>query len=150
MIEDPAFAAAQRLAPEPEKREDATAEAWLKHYAALAMAAHAAFRNALPGIRAKREDYGPELGYLVTIGVTATAAAIALSSPSHEAAAKEIWDLTPELGALNGEYVDWLADLLDNLGINPADIERHYEAADFNSVSRPAEGVAVHAWAAAE
>lgn len=135
MSTHPAFAAADRLAPAPEKREAATAEQWLKHYAALAMAAHAAFRDALPALGAAPTG---DLGYLVTIGTAATAAAVALSMPPATAAAL-IWELTPELGALNGEYVDWLADLLDTLGINPADIERHYDAADFASASLAAE-----------
>lgn len=139
-----AFAAAERLAPLPETREEATTEVWLKHYAALAMAAHAAFRDAISGPR--QTEPRPELGYLMEIATSATAAAVALSTPVSGAPGL-IWDLAPELGALNGEYVDWLAILLDNLGINPADIERHYEAADFNSVSRPRPGVVEHAWA---
>jgi hypothetical protein len=148
-----AFAAADRLAPVPETREEATAEVWLRHYAAQAMAAHAEFRSALPSIDSPPASR-PELGYLVTIAVASTVAAVALSTPPATAASL-IWDLTPEAGALNGEYVDWLADLLDHLGINPADIDHHFEAADFNSVSRPAVGVAAssrataswHAWA---
>jgi hypothetical protein len=136
MSDHPAFDAAERLAPQPETREEATTEAWLRHYAAQAMAAHAAFRDALPPMWPSPDmESRPELGYLVTIGVASTTAAIALSTRPADVAGL-IWDLTPEAGALNGEYVDWLADLLDHHGINPADIERHYNAADFNSVSR--------------
>ncbi len=53
----------------------------------------------------------------------------------RETAAEVIWNLTPELGALNGEWEEWLVDTLDEHGINPADIDPDYEAADFNSPS---------------
>jgi len=128
---------AERLAPTPDSR-DATVEDWIRSYAALGLAAHAAFRATLPslrpgGVRGSR----PDLGYLITIAVSSTAAAVALDTP-REAVTQELWALTPEAGALNGEYIDWLTDTLDRLGINPADLDPGFDAADFKSPSRPA------------
>lgn len=136
-----AFDVAARLAPQPTKRLDELGvggerEAeWNAHYAALALAAHAEFRAALdtlgsspaPGSR-------PDLGYLMMIATSATAAVVALGPQDH--LGQRLWDLTPECGALNGEYIDYLADLLNKYGVNPADIYRWFDAADFESTSR--------------
>jgi hypothetical protein len=130
-MEHPAFTAAHRLAPLPAEREDATILAWTRHYAGLALAAHAAFYDA-------SETPGPELGWLSTIAGTATAAARAVSDRGM-AVGGALWDLTPELGALNHEYEEWLVEVLDNLGVNPADIDPRYHAADFRSPSWPEE-----------
>lgn len=129
----PAFTAAERLAPEPVSRDAAAAETWTRHYAALALAAHTAFhaatrtigRNPEPGSR-------PDLGYLITIAVASTAAAVALTATPDEVA-YALWDFTPEAGALNGEYEQWLVETLDNLGVNPADIDPRYNGDDFRS-----------------
>jgi hypothetical protein len=131
----PSFTIAEQVAPEPASRDEATVESWVRHYAALALAAHAAFRDAtatidpnpVPGSR-------PDLDYLMLTAVSATAAAVALTTlPDY--AAGVLWDLTPEAGALNGEYIDWLAETLDGLGVNPADVYGWYDAADFTSAS---------------
>jgi hypothetical protein len=128
---------AERLAPTPDSR-DATVEDWIRSYAALALAAHAAFQGALPPSGSKvAPGSRPDLGYLISIAVSSTAAAVALDTP-REAVTEELWALTPEAGALNGEYIDWLTDTLDRLGINPADLDPAFEAADFKSPSRPA------------
>jgi hypothetical protein len=133
--------AANRLAPEPETRAAATPEAWVRHYAALALAAHAAFRSTLPGLGPGAVPVtGPDLGYLMGIATSALAAVCALTlGPAM--AARRIWDLTPELGSLNGQEVDWLAELLADLGINPADLYPWFDADDFPVAgSAPAEG----------
>lgn len=134
MSTDHAFVAASRVAPEPTERSEATVTAWRRHYAAQALAAHVEFRRVLPPLGAAPGEPGsrPELGYLIAIAVASTTAAIALSVPADEAAGL-IWDLTPEAGALNGEYLEWLAGQLDDLGINPADIDPAYDGADFTS-----------------
>lgn len=112
---------ALELAPVP--GEDGTARDWVRHYAAEAMAASAAFRLLMDTGR------GEELGYLSLLGNAAMSAAVALDLPP-EIAANVIWELTPEAGALNGEWVDHLADMLASLGINPADLYPWFEAAD--------------------
>lgn len=137
-----AFHIAERLAPVPDSRGDylvgdpaPLTSAWDRHYAALALAAHAAFREELATIPEDPEPGSrPELSYLMAIATSATAAVIALGRPAR--VYDELWDLTPECGALNGEYIDFLADVLDRHGINPADIYRWFNAADFESVSR--------------
>ncbi len=130
------FNIADRLAPAPTTAEEATPAAWVRHYAATALAAHYVFRKSLgrldpdSPVSATR----PDLGLLVTIGTSALAAAVALLN-DRETAAETIWNLTPELGALNGEWEAWLVDTLDEHGVNPADIDPDYEAADFTSPS---------------
>ncbi len=130
-----AFNVADRLAPLPESRDQATPMVWVRHYAATALAAHYVFRKSLPSLR---EDYKPgsrpDLGLLSATATSATAAAVALLN-NVEVAAGTLWDLTPELGALNGEWEEWLVAVLDRLGVNPADINPYYEAADFRSPS---------------
>jgi hypothetical protein len=134
----PAFDAAERVAPEPTDRDTATVDQWVLHYCALALAAHTAFRDALRSLSPTPEGGSrPDLGYLVTVAVSATAAAIALTTPPAEVAGV-LWDYTPEAGALNGEYLDWLDETLDRLGINPADIDHHLDTADFRSPSNAA------------
>jgi hypothetical protein len=136
-----AFDVAERLAPPPTKRLDELGvggerEAeWTCYYAALALAAHAEFREALTTLHDRGEPGSrPELGWFMDIATSATAAVVALGQPARVGEA--LWDLTPECGALNGEYLDYLAELLDKYGVNPADIYRWFEAADFQSTSR--------------
>jgi hypothetical protein len=129
----PAFAVAERLAPEPVSREAATTATWTRHYAALALAAHAAFNTAMRTVPRNPEPGSrPDLGYLITVAVSSTAAAVALTATPDEVA-HALWDFTPEAGALNGEYEEWLAGTLDNLGVNPADIDPRYNGDDFRS-----------------
>ncbi|MET8278248.1 hypothetical protein [Micromonospora sp. NPDC005174] len=129
-IIDP-FHASANLAPAPKTREAATREAWIRHYAAEALAAHAKFRaeistlphNPAPGSR-------PDIGYLILAATSATAAAVALTEPTSDAP-ELIWDLSPELGALNGEWEEWLVDVLVRYGVNPGHIDPAYSADDF-------------------
>lgn len=140
MTVHPAFLAAERLTPDPKTRDDATVEYWIRKYAALGLAAHTAFRDALDTLEPKPEPGSrPDLGHLSAIATSATAAAVALTGhivgATGTAIDGELWDLTPELGALNGEYYDWLTETLDAMGINPADIDHHLDATDFESRS---------------
>ncbi len=131
MTRDP-FAAAERLAPVPATREEATTDAWVRHYAALSLAAFTEFTRSLP--QGAAGGSRPDLGHLVGLAVAAMSAAHALSTTSRRP--RGLWDLTPEAGALNGEWEEWLADTLDAHGINPADINPEYNAADFRSPTR--------------
>lgn len=123
---------AEDLAPVPSTREEATVAAWTRQFAALGLAAYAAAHKVL----GKAPE---EFGLLTLLGVTATAAAATLSSANATEAAEEIWELTPECGALNGEWSAWLVETLDRLGVNPADVDPDYSAADFRSPSVKAE-----------
>lgn len=124
------FDAAHRLAPTPDTPEEATRANWIRHYAALAVAAHVAFRAALRTIGPNPEPGSrPDLGYLIAIAVASTAAAAALADPGN--APELIYNLTPEAGALNGEDLDWLDETLVAYGINPADIDPDLDPADF-------------------
>ena len=124
--------AAERIAPAPATRENATRAAWVRHYAAQALACWATFRaetrnltpNPEPGSR-------PDIGYLALAAVSSTTAVAALTTANG--VPELIWDLTPEAGALNGEYEDWLTDVLVRHGINPADIDPDYNADDFTA-----------------
>jgi len=125
------FNAAHRLAPCPATREDAaTKHEWVRHYAAQALAAHAVLNaecrdlppNPVPGSR-------PNIGYLAMLAQSSMAAALAFLGPLD--APTRLWDLTPELGALNGEWEEWLTDVLVRYGVNPAHIDPAYDAADF-------------------
>ncbi len=128
------FARAAALAPQPE--QDGTVQDWIRHLAAEALAAHTVFRSMLPRISSTPVPGSrPELGYIIGLAVASTSAAVALTTPTDKVARK-LWNLTPEAGALNGEYLDWLVSTLDRLGINPADIDPAYSAADFQSPSR--------------
>ncbi len=130
------FAVAEKLAPVPATRDEATTEAWVRHHAATGLAAFTEFHRAsLAGFGRREPGSRPDLGYLVGLGVAATHAAIALSEPAVTASGR-LWDLTPEAGALNGEWEEWLADTLDRHDINPADINPAYATADFNSPSQ--------------
>ena len=132
-----AFAAADKVAPQPDR--GATGQVWGRHYAALALAAHTAFRVSLPTIGSNPEPGSrPDLGLICAVATSSTAAAVALLSPPL-VAPDLIWNLTPEAGALNGEYVDWLAERCDQFGINPAALYRWYSGADFDSPSVLAE-----------
>jgi hypothetical protein len=119
---------AEELAPAPKLGAD-PAE-WVRHFAAQALAAYAAFR-----ISERTEPAGPHLGYLALLGTAAMAASVSLEAPS-ETAARVIWELTPEAGALNGEWIDHLADTLEAHGINPADLYPWFEAKDFTAPAR--------------
>jgi hypothetical protein len=124
------FDAADNLAPVPDSRDDATNHAWIRHYAAQALAAYATLRaecrnlprNPEPGSR-------PDIGYLSMAAQASTAAAVALLGPLN--APSMIWELTPEAGALNGEYEEWLTDVLVRYGINPAHIDPDLNPDDF-------------------
>jgi len=120
---------AEQLAPVPEEVDAADPTEWVRHFAAQSMAANAAFRFLIGTSRAE------ELAYLSMLGVAATAASVALSAPG-QTAARLIWELTPEAGALNGEWVDHLADVLAANDINPADLYPWFEADDFDAPLR--------------
>jgi hypothetical protein len=129
----PSFEVAERLAPVPYDPGQSTRDAWIRHFAALGLAAHVAFRAALGRLSdGPKEDWRPDLGYLAEIGVAATAAAAALVADSPEEAPSLIYSLTPEAGALNGEWMDWLYDVLEARGINPAHIDPNLNATDFD------------------
>jgi hypothetical protein len=138
-LHHPVFAVAERLAPEPKTREEATPELWVRHYAAAALAAYVAFYAEVSGVLGLDPASEPpasqpnrDIGPLITISIAYTSAAAALHTSRSEVGGI-LYDLTPELGCLNGENVDWLASTLDELGINPADLFPAYNAADFNS-----------------
>ena len=119
---------ADELAPVP--NADSTRDAWIRHYAAQAMAAHAAFR-----LSERTEPAGPHLGYLVSLGVAATAAVVAMET-LEDHVAEALWKVTPEAGALNGEWIDFLADTLELHDISPADLYPWFEASDFTPPAR--------------
>lgn len=118
---------AEELAPLPEVGAEPVQ--WVRHFAAEAMAANAAVRLLIGKGRPA------ELAYLSMLAHAAMAAAVALDAPA-ETAARVIWELTPEAGALNGEWVDHLADTLEAHDINPADLYPWFEAKDFTSPAR--------------
>lgn len=119
---------AAELAPVPD-RSDADPKLWVRHYAAQAMAAHAAFRLV------ERIDPGPNLGYLALLGTAATAVVVAIMEPA-EVVSHALWDVTPEAGDLNGNWIGFLADTLEAHNINPADLYPWFEAKDFTSPVR--------------
>lgn len=124
---------ADQLAPIPESREKATKEDWIRHYAATALAAQVEFNRALRlplGLR-------PDPGLIAALGVAANAVVCALLAESVDELPGDLWDLTPEYGALNGEWYDSAANVLDNHGINPAQIDPALRAVDFASEVRP-------------
>jgi hypothetical protein len=123
------FAVAERLAPEPD--QNGTTEQWVRHHAARSFAAWTAFRQTL-GHR------DPSLGLLAMLGVSSMHAAVALLVPDADVP-RRMWELTPEAGAMNGEWEEWLTDILNQFGINPADINDEYVAGDFRSPSRAQE-----------
>lgn len=122
--------AAERIAPTPATREDATRGPWVRHYAAAALACWATFRREIRNLTPNPEPGSrPDLGYLALAATSATAAVVALTNPVD--APELIWDLTPEAGALNGEYEDWLTNVLVRYGINPGHIDPDLDPADF-------------------
>jgi hypothetical protein len=127
-VNDP-FAVADTLAPVPVTREQATSDAWIRHYAALAMAAWTAFHRAV----SSTDTATPPLDLLAGLAVAATAAAHGLANPGQP---EDLWTITPEAGALNSEPEEWLAEVLDGHGINPADIDPRYSVGDFRSPTR--------------
>lgn len=132
------FDIASHLAPIPD--EHGTVDDWVRHHAAQALAAWTVFdREVRFYVGHPTQGDHPEIGYLSMLGVASTHAAVALSSVHRGPIATELYDLTPEMGALNGEWEEWLTDRLDALGINPADINDEYIAGDFRSPSRVAE-----------
>lgn len=136
------LAIAERLAPVPATREQATTDAWVRHYAAQALAAWTVFHREVDSLPPNPgEGSRPDLGYLSALGVAATSAAHALDGGTPG----DLWDLTPEAGALNGEWEEWLADTLDAHGINPADIDPRYNAGDFRSPTQAAREAATAA-----
>lgn len=128
-VNDP-FDAAARLAPRPQA-PDATYTAWCVHYLAQALAAFAAFDAECHRLSdlADAPDR-PDLGWLAGLGVASLHAAAAVMDGVSSA---ELWALTPDAGALNGEHEIWLARQLDRHRINPAAIDRRLNAADFKS-----------------
>lgn len=130
------FAVAERLAPVPATREQATYAAWIRHHAAVGLAAFTEFQRAMfARLDNPTAEPAPHLGYLTALGVAAMHAAVALAGDRSDTP-ERLWDLTPEAGALNGEWEDWLVKVLDQIGINPADINPDYNAADFRSPVR--------------
>ncbi|MFC4146592.1 hypothetical protein ACFO0M_10025 [Micromonospora mangrovi] len=125
------FEAAHRLAPQPATRDTATRDAWIRHYAAEALAAYAVFQTEINAHLAAGPHAGSrlDLGYLILAAGAATTTAAALADPAD--APNLIWDLTPEAGALNGEWQDWLVETLVKHGVNPGHIDREYDPDDF-------------------
>lgn len=131
--EHKALQAASQVAPFPYEREAATREALLRHYVAQGLAAYVDFADALKHLGPKPAvGSRPDVGYLIGIAVASTAAAIALDNPG-DTAAEIVWKLTPEAGAFNGEWEDWLIERIDQLGINPADVNHHLDPTHFSS-----------------
>jgi len=130
MTHDP-FEAAHRLAPVPAR--DGGREDWVRHYAAQALATYAVFTEALRTVpRDPEPGSRPDLGWLSMLGVAATAAAVVLTTVPEDVP-HNLYDLNPDGGALNGEWEHFLVGRLDQLGVNPADIDPRYQATDFRS-----------------
>ncbi len=130
------FHVAERLAPVP--GETGTRDDWVRYHAAQALAAWTVFdRDVRFFVGHSTQGSRPEIGYLSALGVASTHAAVALDNP--DGPPRELWALTPEAGALNGEWEEYVVERLDELGVNPADINGEYIAADFNSPSRAEE-----------
>lgn len=124
------FDAADRLAPVPATREDATKHAWVRYYAAQALAALAVLNAECRDLPPKpKPGSRPDIGYLGMLAQSSMAAALAFLGPLN--APGLLWDLTPELGALNGEWEEWLTDALVRYGVNPGHIDPAYNASDF-------------------
>lgn len=123
---------AEGLAPRPEDPTDR--DQWIRYWTATGLAACAGFRRALSNHNQDAAIRGRELAYLSLLSVASVAAAVPLVSPEQHL--ELLWDLTPEAGALNGEWEDWLTETLDKYGINPADIDDRLVARDFSSPTR--------------
>ncbi len=119
---------AAEIAPAPEGDVNDT-QPWIRHYAAQAMAAFAAFRVV------ERTDPGPALAYLSLLGTAGVAAMTALSV-TNEAAPRALWELNADGGEMNGESIEHLADVLEHHGINPADLYPWFEPGDFTAPAR--------------
>lgn len=131
LVHDPSIVA-EKLAPVPAAREEATTDAWVRHYAAQSFAAFAEFTRAIPATLGRAAGDRPDVSVLIGLAVASMSAAYAIAHPGSWLP-RGLWDLTPEAGALNGEWEEWLVDTLDRYGINPADINPAYNSADFNS-----------------
>ncbi|MFE9955854.1 hypothetical protein [Micromonospora sp. NPDC005299] len=131
---------ANRIAPAPATEDDATRDAWVRHYAAQALACWATFRREIRNLTPNPEPGSrPDIGYLALAAVASTAAAAALIEDPDPVLLMDapnvtalIWELTPELGALNGEYEDWLTEVLVRYGVNPGEIDPDLDPRDFN------------------
>lgn len=123
---------AEELAPVPVTKEQATKEAWVRHFCAQALAAYAGAHHLL--CTSSPKERGEQYGALVLMAHASTSAALGLDTPSEDLPHR-LWRFTPEAGALNGEWEEWLADTLDRFGVNPADVDDRYNAADFRSPS---------------
>ncbi|MFC3504828.1 hypothetical protein ACFOOK_28205 [Micromonospora krabiensis] len=129
---------ADRLAPAPETRDDATKHAWVRHYAAQALAALAVLNREYSNLPPNPEPGSrPDIGYLSLLAQSSMAAAVAFLGPID--APTLLWDLTPEAGALNGEWEEWLVEVLVRYGVNPGYIDPAYDPDDFT------EALAAHA-----
>jgi hypothetical protein len=134
---------AAELAPTPTSRGHATRGAWIRHYAAQALAANVTLRHTIHDLPANPQPGSrPDIGYLAALANAATAAAAALTaaSPDPARAARLIYDLSPDAGALNGEWDDWLNETLVVYGINPADIDPDLSRDDFTGPTTPVVG----------
>lgn len=122
---------AHEIAPTP--GEHAIRDDWMRHYAAQALAAFAGFYAVTHEPRTGEDR--PEIGYLALLGHTSVAACIALDAPTTQTT-RLLWEHDPNGDALNGEWEQYLTDVLDSLGVNPADLDGRYEARHFTSPSR--------------
>ncbi len=125
---------AHEIAPTP--GEDGTRDDWMRHYAAQAMAAFAGFYNVTHEPRTGGDR--PEIGYLALISSTSVAAVLGLHMEPRDLP-RQLWQHDHDGGAVNGEGIEeYIVDVLDRLGINPADLDERYTAGDFTSPSRAA------------
>jgi hypothetical protein len=124
---------AHEIAPTPD--ENGTRDDWKRCFAAQALAAFAAFYQVTHEV--KTGDDRPEIGYLALIGHTSVSAVLGLDAPADQLPTL-LWEYTPEGGALNGEWEQYICYVLDRLGINPADLDERYDARHFTSPSRKA------------
>ncbi len=146
LSEQDIYAAVERahdIAPPPNMEEEATTETWMRYYVAQALATYTAFRDAVGTV--EKDPVPGSRPDMVSLAVASTAAAVAIDG-SPDVAAK-LWELTPEHGALNGEWEDWLIERAVHLGINPAHINHYLDPADFElwavHVAGPDDVVAV-------
>lgn len=124
----PAARTSSNIAPQPKTEAEATTEAWLRHYAVRAQSLYAAYRVTMDAFFKSptgSEEYhrlGRQMGTQVESALAHQMVAYLLATtaalPGADERAQGIWDLTPELGALNGEWEDQLAGLLGGLGID--------------------------------
>ncbi len=131
---------AAEVAPQPaEKDGPDVRQAWARYFAAIALAADSAVRMMVSdrfGMTAEeRSGKHPELGYLAMLAHGATSAAVPLLTDPAEHL-ELLWSLTPEAGALNGEWSEWLTERCVELGVNPAELDPFLQASDFDGPSR--------------